>query len=84
MTQDEINVMLAEALDDAQSRLEKQERCIDMLVDLVERQSFQIAGALKETETARLHYADQRRRLGLTIDLSGGSLIGGKFGLPDE
>lgn len=87
MTQEEINAMLAAALDDAQMRLDVQEKCIDMLVDQIEALSYRINGAVSEAETARLHYAEQRRRLGLTIDVSGGSLLGGQFGVahePDE
>lgn len=84
MTQDEINAMLAAALEDAQSRLEAQERCIEMLVTQIESLTYRINGAVNEAESARLHYAEQRGRLGLTIDVSGGSLIGGRFGLPDE
>lgn len=88
MTQDEINVMLAEALDEAQSRLEAQEQrfqCQDningLLVDQIEKLTYRINAAVKEAETARLHYAEQRRRLGLTIDVSAGSLIGSEFGM---
>ena len=81
MTQDEINMMLAEALDDAQQRLDTQEKCIEMLVDQIERMAHEMNGVLEEGRTARLHYAEQRKRLGLTVDLSGGSLLGGSFGL---
>lgn len=90
MTQDEINAMLAAALDDAQQRLDAQDQRLQsqedfngLLVDQIEKLTYRINAAVKEAVTARLHYAEQRRRLGLTIDLSGGSLIGGGFGLPD-
>ena len=84
MTQDEINQMLAAALDDAQARLERQERCIELLVDQIETLNYRINGGLKEVETARLHYAEQRQRLGMTIDLSSGSLLGRDFGQPGQ
>lgn len=90
MRQEEINEMLAAALDEAQARLEVQEQRMQsqedfngLLVDQIEKLTYRINAAVKEAETARLHYADQRKRLGLTVDLSGGSLIGGGFGLPE-
>ena len=73
--------LLADALDDAQKRLDVQEKCIEMLVDQIEDMSHQMTGVLEEARTARLHYAEQRKRLGLTVDVTGGSLIGGGFGL---
>ena len=82
MTQEQIISLLAEALDDAQKRLDVQEKCIEMLVDLSEVMSHQMTGVLEEARTARLHYAEQRKRLGLTVDVTGGSLIGEGFGLP--
>jgi len=82
MMQDEIIGVLADALEDAQRRLDVQERCIEMLVDRIEDITHQMTGVLEEGRTARLHYAEQRRRLGMTIDLSAGSLIGGGFGMP--
>lgn len=82
MTQDEINGMLAAALDDAQKRLDVQEKCIEMLVDQIEDMAHQMTGVLEEARVARLHYAEQRKRLGLTVDVTGGSLIGGGFGIP--
>lgn len=82
MEQEDINALLAETLDRAETRLTQQEEIIALLVDQIERMSFRIDGALKEAETARLYYAQQRTRLGLSVDLSGGSLIGESFGLP--
>ncbi|MBC1183660.1 hypothetical protein HF680_13460 [Brevundimonas sp. WCHBH090558] len=82
MTQDEINGMLAAALDDAQKRIDVQEKCIEMLVDQIEDMAHQMTGVLEEARVARLHYAEQRKRLGLTVDVTGGSLIGGGFGIP--
>lgn len=84
MTQDEINGMLAAALDDAQKRLDVQEKCIEMLVDQIEDMAHQMTGVLEEARIARLHYAEQRKRLGLTVDVTGGSLLGGAFGLANE
>ena len=75
MTQDEINAMLAAALDDAQARLAVQEACIAMLVEEIEEMSYRMDEVLEVGRNARLHYAEQRKRLGLTVDLSGGSLI---------
>ena len=82
MNQDEINGLLAAALDDAQKRLDVQEKCIEMLVDQIEDMAHQMTGVLEEARVARLHYAEQRKRLGLTVDVTGGSLIGGGFGIP--
>lgn len=73
MTQDEINGLLAAALDEAESRLEIQEACIEMLVEQIERMSDRMDEMVDEVSSARRHYADQRKRLGLTVDLSGGS-----------
>lgn len=82
MTQDEIISLLADALDDAQKRLDVQEKCIEMLVDQIEEMSDQMTGVLEEARTVRLHYAEQRERLGLTVDVTGGNLIGRSFGHP--
>ena len=83
MTQEEINGLLAEALDRAQERLNKQDEIIALLVGQIERMDYQLNGALKEAENARLHYASARSKLGLSVDLSGGSLIGRDFGQAD-
>ena len=54
MTQDEINGMLAAALDDAQKRIDVQEKCIEMLVDQIEDMAHQMTGVLEEARVARL------------------------------
>lgn len=76
MTQDDINEMLASALEQALSRLDAQEQCMEMLVGEIERITLQMDGVLEEGRQARLHYADQRKRLGLSVDLSRGSIAG--------
>ena len=81
MTQHEINDLLATALDDAQARLDAQEACISMLVDHIEWLSHRIDGAIKESQNARLHYADQRKRLGLSVDLSAANIMDSGFGI---
>lgn len=81
MTQQDINELLASALDEAQARLETQERCISMLVDQIEHLTYRIDGAVREAQNARLHYADQRKRLGLTFDLSAGDITDAGFGI---
>ena len=83
MDQEEINVRLAEALERAEERLNKQEEIMELLVEQIERMTYQVNGALKEAENARLHYASARSKLGLSVDLSGGSLIGRDFGQAD-
>jgi phenylpyruvate tautomerase PptA (4-oxalocrotonate tautomerase family) len=83
MTQEEINGLLAEALDRAQERLNKQDEIIALLVGQIERMDYQLNGALAEAQNARQHYASARSKLGLSVDLSGGSLIGRDFGQPD-
>ena len=75
MTQDEINAMLAAALDDAQLKLAVQESCIEMLAEQIEEMSYRMDEVLEEARSARLYYAEQRKRLGLTVNLSGRSLI---------
>ena len=75
MTQHEINDLLATALDDAQARLNAQEACISMLVNHIEWLSHRIDGAINEAQNARLHYADQRKRLGLSVDLSAANIM---------
>lgn len=52
-----------------------------MLVDHIERLSYRIDGAVNEAQNARLHYADQRKRLGIGVDLSSGSIINAGFGI---
>jgi len=79
MTQDEINEMLAAALEEALSRLDAQDQCIGLLVGEIERMSLQMDGVLEEGRQARLHYADQRKRLGLSVDLSRGTVSGRKL-----
>jgi hypothetical protein len=81
MTQQEINELLAAALDDAQARLCAQEECMSMLVDHIERLSYRIDGAVAEAQNARLHYADQRKRLGVAVDLSAGNIMDAGFGI---
>ena len=71
MTQDEIKGTLAVALDDAQLRLAMQESCIEMLVEQIEEMANRMDEVLDEARSARLYYAEQRKRLGLTVDLSG-------------
>jgi len=82
MDQEEINSLLATALDDANDRLTKQEEIIALLVDRLEAVTYQIDGVLNEARVAREHYATQRARLGLSFDATRGSLIGSDFGQP--
>lgn len=76
MEQEEINALLAEALDRAEQRLNEQAEIIALLVDRIEAMTFQVNGALAEAQNARQHYASARSKLGLSVDLSGGSMIG--------
>lgn len=76
MNQDEINGLLAEALDRAETRLNQQEEIIELLVAQLEAMALRVDGALNEAQNARLHYASARSKLGLSVDLSGGSMIG--------
>lgn len=90
MDQQDINALLAAALESAETRLTAQEtrltdqeEIIELLVGRIEALTYQMDGVLGEAQNARLHYASARKKLGLTVDLSGGSLIGERFGLPD-
>lgn len=71
MTQDEINALLAEALDRAETRLNEQEEVIGLLVDRLEAMAYRVEGAVAEAQNARLHYSEHRKKLGLSVDLSG-------------
>lgn len=82
MDQQQVNELLAASLDDAHERLQKQEDIIGLLVERIEALSYQVEGALNEAMVARQHYATARSKLGLSFDVTRGSMMGADFGEP--
>lgn len=81
MNQDDINSLLAEALDRAEERMNELEetirqrdQIINLMVDQLETLTNQISGALEETMAARQQYAKQRQKLGLSYNFDKGSV----------